>query len=144
MPENANSYQLQTQGKGSNLKSYVFGVISFLEFGCRSGWIEKTLIARPGIEPASCLAKGRVREPETPWQACAAHKQARGAEISVGVGDPQSHTTVCGGCVGARCTRQGAKRSSGFPRGKHLTNPADRSRGPVRDRQPSQRCDQNQ
>ena len=48
MPENANSFKLQTQGKGSNLKSYVFGVISFLEFRCRSGWIEKHLMTKQG------------------------------------------------------------------------------------------------
>ena len=61
------------------------------------------------------------------------------AEISVGVGDPQDHTTVCGECEGAGWQSQAAKRSSGFPTGKHLTNPADRSRvrsgtgSPVRD-----------
>ena len=42
------------------------------------------------------------------------------------------------GCASAGWQSQAAKRSSGFPTGKHLTNPADRSRGPVRDRQPSQ------
>ena len=66
--------------------------------------------------------------PQSPWtstSSCVTSKHARDAKISEGVWDPQSHTTVCGGCASAGWQSQAAKRSSGFPRGKHLTNPAD-------------------
>ena len=123
---------------------------AFLYCGKLDGYrsVSKTLDKTLGGRAGKRFPRGKhltnPADPRGAGQMSRQPSQARDAEISVGVGDPQSHTTVCGGCESAGWQSQAAKRSSGFPTGKHLTNPADRSRGPVRDRQPSQRCDQNQ
>ena len=113
------------------------GTFTIESSDCVNTAIQNTARADPARD-------GLSTEPMDINSSCVTSKHARDAKISEGVWDPQSHTTVCGGCASAGWQSQAAKRSSGFPRGKHLTNPADRSRGPVRDRQPSQRCDQNQ
>ena len=60
---------------------------------------------------------GLSTEPMDINSSCVTSKHARDAKISEGVWDPQSHTTVCGGCASAGWQSQAAKRSSGFPEG---------------------------